>query len=274
MRLRLGLLGDLHLVEDPSCSSGAWHNAYDFAGVPARIDRALARFEHARVDAIVLLGDLCHDGSRAALGPLAERLRNIPGPILAVAGNHDIGGRGALQETFGDSVTLVDPDGVRIAGALIVGVHVASGGWFAARLEDPPNVAAWPPEPVVVLSHFPLLSHANRLADLGLPYPGDILNRAHIQAQLMARPAPTIVLSGHIHTRDESAAGRALQLTQGALVEPPYECSIVEMTTDPVMSVRRTAIPGDGPPPSGALPALVNLTTKQCYQDEQWLPAS
>ena len=61
---------------------------------------------------------------------------------------------------------------------------------------------------VVVASHFPILSEASRVAAAGLPYAGDLVNRADLEAQLRSDPRPKLVLSGHIHARCSTQTGR------------------------------------------------------------------
>lgn len=72
MRVRLGVLTDIHVVQDPAREAG-WINRYDFAGVEERCRRARTLFERSEVDCVLLLGDLAHDGDlpslRGALAP-------------------------------------------------------------------------------------------------------------------------------------------------------------------------------------------------------------
>ena len=91
---------------------------------------------------------------------------------------------------------------------------------------------------VVVASHFPVLSEASRVAAAGLPYAGDLVNRPDLQGRLQSDPRPKLVLSGHIHSRCSTHDGTLLQFTVGALIEPPFDATIVEIDG---MSVRRTA---------------------------------
>ena len=91
---------------------------------------------------------------------------------------------------------------------------------------------------VVVASHFPLLSEASRVAAAGLPYAGDLVNRADLEAQLRSDPRPKLVLSGHIHARCSTHDGPLLQFTVGAVIEPPFDATLVEIDGT---SVRRTA---------------------------------
>lgn len=251
--LRLGVLGDVHLTSDPT-AQGSWHNAYDFAGLPGRLTDAVQVFQTAQVDAVCLIGDLTHHGSTDGLGPLSRALGHLDVPVLAVAGNHDAGGQQMLTDAL-PLARAATPAGQRIAGWRIAGIQVAPGGWFGARAQTPPATEDWGTDPVVLLSHFPLLAHAAGLAERGMPYPGDLLGRGAIEQTLAARPAPTIVLSGHIHARASSHQGRVLQIIQGALVEAPYECTVIELT---VTSVTRRAVVLKGPRPDGAIPVLAD----------------
>jgi hypothetical protein len=151
-------------------------------------------------------------------------------------------------------------------------MQIAAGGWFRARAQAPPAVGAWGEEPVVLLSHYPLLSHALRLSCLGMPYPGDVLGRAEIAEALGNRPGPTVVLSGHIHARDSIAAGTVLQLTHAAFVEAPYECAVFEITEDGVVARRAYALSGPPVEPS-ELPALVAGDEAFLHSQAGWSPA-
>jgi len=105
----------------------------------------------------------------------------------------------------------------------------ATHGWFGARLRELPDAAAWGQEPLVLLSHYPALSLATAVCDEGFPYPGDLRDRRELAALLGARRAPTLVLGGHVHARASRAEGPVLQLTGGSLVEPPYECALIDV---------------------------------------------
>jgi predicted phosphodiesterase len=263
--LTVGVLSDVHL-NDSADATAAWHNAYDFAGVPRRLHRAAAAFQSAGVDLVCLIGDLAHHGSPGALRPLADALSSLDAPTLLVAGNHDAGGHEKLV------AALPGVESATGAGQLhgdwrVAGVQVAPGGWFGARALDLLDTSAWDEDPVLLLSHFPVLSHAQRLAERGMPYPGDLIDRPAIAQALTARTAPTVVISGHIHARDASCSGSVLQLVQGALVEAPYECSILGLSCD---AVTRRSIELGGPPATGLTPALSELEDRHILESGRW----
>ena len=244
--MRLGVVSDLHLTLDPGMEA-AWHNAFDFAGLPGRIDAALAAFERAGADAVVVVGDVAHDGDEPSVRAALERLSARPDrPPLVVAGNHDCLERDDQLERCG--AAMLTADGVDVAGLRLAGVPVARDdagllGWTGAR----------DGRADVVVSHFPVLSRAERLAERGLAYSGDLTNRAELERHLAG--APVIVLSGHIHARETCARGNVLQLSAGALIEAPHEVAIVDVDRADAVRVRRR-VHALGPAPAGPDPVL------------------
>ena len=59
-----------------------------------------------------------------------------------------------------------------------------------------------------------------------------------LEGRLKSDPRPKLVLSGHIHARCSTHDGPLLQFTVGALIEPPFDATLVEIDGT---SVRRTA---------------------------------
>jgi hypothetical protein len=66
------------------------------------------------------------------------------------------------------------------------------------------------------------------------------MNRDDLERQLRSDPRPKVVLSGHIHARCSSHEGPLLQFMVGALIEPPFDATIVDIDTT-MLRVRRTA---------------------------------
>ena len=96
------------------------------------------------------------------------------------------------------------------------------------RADGHPDIAQG--DLVVLATHFPMISRAGALAERGLAYAGDLLDGSSILAGLRASVAPVVALSGHLHARDSTSEGSVLQLAAAALVEAPYEVSIVEIS--------------------------------------------
>lgn len=204
----------------------AYHNPFDVAGVLGRLDVALAWFIRCEVDAVAVTGDLTHDGDADAFSAvLSAVLSGWSGTIFAIAGNHDVlEGSEALSESVranrSSRVVLAGPEDTPLAGTRLASVEP----------DQAPEVSGWGDEPVVLLSHYPTLSRAETFAERGLRYPADQPRQESICRALRERRAPTVVISGHIHARDACQEGALLQLSVGALVEPPFEATIVDVT--------------------------------------------
>jgi DNA repair exonuclease SbcCD nuclease subunit len=233
--LRIGLVNDLHWMHAPPASPTAWHNPGEFEGVLDRLQIALEHFAAREVDLVIAAGDFAHHGDVDSLASVLSALAGASAPALAVSGNHDVVEsprllERALQQAAVHGVTLATSKGSPHGEIHIAGVHVdASEGWFGVRLRELPDTATWGSEPVLLISHYPVLSLAGQVTASGFPYPGDLIDRGDIADLLSARSAPTVVLSGHIHARASVAEGPLLQITNAAIVEPPYECSVIEI---------------------------------------------
>lgn len=247
--MRLGLISDLHWMRKPPAAAGGWHGAgADFSGVLGRLAAALEHFAVNDVDRIVLAGDLAHHGDLESQVEVIEAMGAASAPVLVVAGNHDVTDdperlARALTEVRDANVSLAEPEGTEERGLRVAGVHVGrSEAWFSARLRALPRVGDWGAKPVLLVSHYPVVSLATEVAERGLPYPGDLLDRAELAARLVEHPAPVVVVGGHLHVRATATLGSILQLSAGALVEPPYECALVDLCfeEDGALVVRRS----------------------------------
>ena len=230
--MRLGVLSDLHCELEPAGSR--WINDFEPEHLDRRTDAALEWFSEAQVDLILLLGDIVQFENPSDLEHMFARLATADvAPLATVGGNHDL----RLGDEFADCART---HGIQLLHEQplegVTGVAVGRGpappqyvGQLAGLRES--GLA-------IVASHFPLLSEASRVAAAGLPYAGDLVNRADLETQLRSDARPTLVLSGHIHARCSTHAGPLLQFTVGAVIEPPFDATLVEVEGT---TVRRTA---------------------------------
>ncbi len=231
--MRIGVLSDLHCELEPSGSR--WINVFEPERLDERTDAALAWFADARVDLILLLGDVVQFANTGDLEHMFARLAAAEvAPLATVGGNHDL----RLGDEFAERARA---HGIRLLHEepldAVAGVGIGRGAappQYVGRLGSRPGVAGLG----VVASHFPLLSEASRVAAAGLPYAGDLVNRADLEHELRSDPRPQLVLSGHIHARCSRHDGPLLQLTVGALIEQPFDATLVEIEGT---TVRRTA---------------------------------
>jgi predicted phosphodiesterase len=261
--VKLGIVTDVHLTLDPAARA-AWHNDYDFARLPERIDRACAHFERADVDAVVVGGDLTNAGDEASARAAVERLSAcLTRPLRFVAGNHDLDERDDQLERCG--CELLTPSGFELDRVRVAGVAIERGESGAFRYTAAEAAS-------VVVSHFPVLSRAERVAERGLAYPGDLVNRRELRERL-ARAGPVLVLNGHIHVREAHAEDNVLQLSAGALVEPPYEAAIVDVRVSRGEARVRRHAHALGPPAGERDPVLAPADETWTYDGAGWTRA-
>jgi hypothetical protein len=223
--LRLGIVSDLHYTPHPAPDL-AYHGPFDVHGVLDRLETALDWFAGEHVDVLVLAGDVAEDGTPGSLRTvLLAVIDGWGGKAVVVPGNHDQQLRedalaGALRELGEPRLQGPSLEGWPSGPIRLAGVDAACPG------EAPES---WGDGCVVLISHFPLVSRAGAFAARGLLYPGDCPRVEQLGATLLARPAPTIVLNGHLHAPDTHREANLLQLTVGPLVEAPFEATIVEI---------------------------------------------
>lgn len=237
--MRIGVLSDLHCELEPAGSR--WINLFEPEQLDRRTDAALEWFSEAQVDLILLLGDIVQFANPSDLTHVFARLAAAEvAPLATVNGNHDL----RLGEEFAGcahrhGIRRLDEEPLELAGVVVTGVAVDRGPappQYVGRYVDPGGEA----DLVVVASHFPVLSEASRVAGAGLPYAGDLVNRADVERLLRSDPRPTVVLAGHIHVRCSTHDGPLLQFMIGALIEPPFDATIVQLDAAG-LSARRTA---------------------------------
>ena len=254
--MRLGVVSDIHWTTDPD-ARGAWHGPYDFAALAERLDQARATFRRERVDAVVVAGDLANSGDVASAKAVLDRLSaDLGRPLLVVAGNHDCDERDDMLAGLYNLLTATE-----VGGKLVAGVAIArEEGAFRWKGELAAGAA-------LVVSHFPVLSRERRLRERGLKYAGDLTNVEALRSRVAA-DGPVVVLSGHIHARETHTEGTVLQLSAGALIEPPHEIAIVDLDASRVR--RRTSVLGPRVTPRD--PVLAPADETWAFADGAWQP--
>jgi 3',5'-cyclic AMP phosphodiesterase CpdA len=268
--VRLGVLADLHWRRAPGAPV-RWHAPYDFAGLAERCAATVARLAAHGCELLVVAGDLTHDGDEASCAAALDCLAQVaPIPVVAVEGNHDVRldralhARAQVRRGWRCAETLADDQRVALRA---VGLG-RDGRWARDRAVRPVAADA---RATVLVSHFPLVAHADRLAAAGLPSPGELAERALLLELLAATRVPTVVLSGHLHVRDAAAHENVLQLCVPALAERPHEAAVVDL--DPrAQTVRCSWIRSDGSAAAaGAEPwLLAPPEARWSYADGAW----
>ena len=240
--VRVGVVGDLHHDVGHAPGARRWHNDYEVARVEERLTRGLRLLRDAGADGLLVLGDLSERGDDESTARVLALCRDAFARVGVVPGNHD--GPRLAQLARAAGATPLERDDIALGTIAVGGVGVTPVGDAASRFASR-GVRA-PLDTPLVASHFPVLSPATEIAAAGLQYPGDLVDRDAVHAAVAARD-PVVVVSGHVHGRTTRADGAVLQLTFAALVEAPYEVSILELATDgdPVVTRRSYRL---GPP--------------------------
>jgi predicted phosphodiesterase len=217
--LRLGILADPHLVPDDHATDGDM----------ARYRSALRRCVREGVDGLALLGDLSWSGDAASLEAGLRLAARTGLAVRAVSGNHDLGEREdalaeAVRRVGAKNVWLATPAGEVFGGegVRVTGLCVASDNYgYTARSDERPVVSGWGEETVVLLSHYPMISFRERAEREGVYYgDNDLENLEEVARPLLGRTAPTVVINGHMHMRDDCAAEQVLQISHSSTSRP------------------------------------------------------
>jgi predicted phosphodiesterase len=278
--MKLGVITDIHLYPDPNTEQRfAWHNPYPIKRAMAQYDAALERCKVEAVDAVVILGDIAHIGDYACLEAAIERAAAMGKPVWVVPGNHDCTVRAdavasAVSRHGHSRVTLLDTVGERngvLASWRVAGLPIASdNGGNSMRALEQLALEVWLDDPVLFLTHFPMLSLVEHCATAGLKYAGDLSDFSEMTTLLHQRIAPTLVLHGHLHVRDELAQGSMLQLSFAALIEPPHEMAILELVGDAgELTIHRRNI-SIASYSAEQLPVLARDETRWQLRDKVW----
>ncbi len=244
--LRLGIVADPHL----SPAGTRLASVLGFPSVPTEFAmyNAMVRYRRALkwciregADGLALLGDLSWSGDAESLGAGLRLARRTGRTVWTVSGNHDCGERvdamaKAVRRVGAENVRLATPSGevFGAGGVRVAGLCVSSENYgYTAFLDERPDVSGWGGEPVVLLSHYPMISFRERAEREGLYYgDNDLENLDEVQQPLLEREAPTIVVNGHIHRRDACAEEKVFQVSCSALYEPPYEITLLDLAAE------------------------------------------
>ena len=275
--MRLGILTDIHHCPPGSPADG-WHNQHQFATVLQRLGESIAWLEAQGVDRIAILGDLTHFGDEDSMQEVIATIGQAQVPVWVLPGNHDLKPdtavlAAAITASGHDAIALLNGAAEVAEGDWwVTGLDLAradSGGYLAPHAPDP---AAWGNAPVLVLSHFPVLSIHGHATGAGLKYAGDLVNGARIAESLLARTAPTLVINGHLHIRHAITEGPVLQASCGAQVESLFEATIVDFGAWHEGRISWLSFPVQAVDP-GVNPALSEPTQVSAWTGTAWTNA-
>ncbi|MDP8926459.1 MAG: metallophosphoesterase family protein [Actinomycetota bacterium] len=234
--MRLGIVADAHLGS-AGTRVPAFHVEYGNSDTLTAYRLALRRCVREGADGLVLLGDLSHSGDEESLKAGVRTAAEAGLAVWAASGNHDCFLR---EDAFADAVRQVGADNVRLLtpegeaaeeGLRLAGFSVESGSWgYAAGQAGRPHVSKWGDDECVAwFTHYPAISFSGEVSSAGLVYGDNLEDLEEVARLLLGREAPTVVVNGHVHLRATRIEGPVLQVSCAALVEPPFEVTLLDL---------------------------------------------
>lgn len=256
--LRIAVMNDLHIGGPVG---GGFQNLFLTGDATTIVNPAVDAINRAGPDLVLIPGDLTHDATSEQLETIAGCLERLDAPWLACKGNHDretpdavarfdaVIGRHArpgitrggelglpenlavlvLESAWGDGDAYT-PDGAALA--------VPDAGLIDTALGD---LDSQPPDLLLVVSHYPLLSQAGYVASCDGKYAGHVQDGEAILNDLTARAGAVICFCGHNHYHHIISGDRWLQCATGALAEFPSEFRLVSIGENGVQIRTTTA---------------------------------
>lgn len=268
--VKLGVINDVHLVL-PDAPPLHWHNPYPLESAEERLRLGVRHLVEAGVDAIAVLGDLTHSGDAANVDRVLAELSGAGVPVWIAPGNHDLIEGGSSLPASRGAIAVAPWAAADLGSVPVFGVEIVrDAGYRAVGLD------ALTPRgdgPAIVLSHFPVLSLSERLAEAELADAGNLTNVDDLRRAVEGLGGPTLVLHAHLHVRATSTAGNVLQLSAAALIEAPYEVAVIDVElTGERPTVRRT-VTSVWPITEERLPTLAPDDEAWAFSDGAWRPA-
>lgn len=274
--IRLGVISEIHIVP-PGTPEGVWHNPFLFEQAEELFGRAVERCVQAEVDAIAILGDLTHFADAGSFAGVRRVLATVDLPVFVLPGNHDLDSSAQPLAAFCQALDLpnvtLPPATLALNPAIALSLTSLAPGPAGTGYSAVPSHTSALSDPAlsVVLTHFPAFPMSDLLAGADLKHAGDLTNRAALLDAIATRPGPVLIVNGHLHVHATIAAGRLLQLSVAALIEPPHDVTILTIGVDDAGDpwVRRQAT-GLVETPGVSLPVLSARDECWRYSNATW----
>jgi len=203
------IVAHLALVSDTHTSHAAAHE--DQALYRGRLDRVIAAVNAAKVDLVLIAGDLTQDGKDEDFDDFVAQIKGFTAPVFCAPGNHDLGPKRIAGKQDGPSAERLARYERKVgltyfartqAGVRIIGLNSPILGsdspleqrmwsWLEHEFAHPV------PQPTIVFMHYPPFTKSPDEPGGGYwniePEP-----RRHLLALLHQAGART-VLTGHLH---------------------------------------------------------------------------
>ena len=216
---RIAFLSDTHISVRTN-EPGVLYNTH--------ADKAFAAANAAKVDLVLVAGDLTDGGTPEQMELFKQKLKQLKAPVLFIPGNHDVGNAGntdkpititpervkGFSEKLGPNWFAREVAGVRVIGIdsclFETGFKEEAEQWSFLEKE----LARPCPEPVLLLEHYPLFLKT-------VDEPANSVWNVHPEMRrrliaLLKQGGVRAVLSGHLHRPITNRLDGILLLSNGA----------------------------------------------------------
>lgn len=215
---RIALLSDIHIMRGTNETQKALHQKH--------LAQAIAAVNAAKVDLVLVAGDLTENGTPEEMTEFKSRMKGLSAPVWFVPGNHDVGNKISGQKKpdsinpwrlarfemhWGASFFTRELPGVRVVGmnSMLCGSAFGREERMWSYLEK--KLAKPSAKPTLLLQHFPpFMKKANEPG--GVYWTLEPFPRQRFLS-LMRQGGVKAVLSGHTHTESISTQDGVLYVT-------------------------------------------------------------
>lgn len=249
---RFAVVSDLHI----GLPHTIWNHPSRFhlveVSIPA-LELILEHLKQQEIDFLLLPGDLTQHGERDNHAWLQERLSQLPFPVYAIPGNHDIPNLLPNERSIGlkdfpyyyRQFGYKNPEQLYYTCEVLPGVQLIGlnsnqfdeSGKQLGRLDEQQLVwleqvlAHSQDKLVLVMVHHNVVEHLPRQTDhpLGRRY---MLENAPALRKILRDAGVNLVFTGHLHVQDVAYDEGIYDITTGSLVSYPHPYRILQVRTD------------------------------------------
>lgn len=252
LNFRFAVMSDLHVALPHTILYHANRFHLVEISIPA-LELVLEHLKQLNLDFLLLPGDLTQDGEPANHAWLQKQLAELPFPVYAIPGNHDVPTRLATERSIGlkdfphyyRQFGYTNPEQLYYTCELLPGVQLIGlnsnyfdeSGKQVGRLDE--TQLAWLEQAlaqlndqfVLVMVHHNVVEHLPGQAHhpLGRRY---MLENAPTLLKLFKASGVNLVFTGHLHVQDIACHEGVYDITTGSLVSYPHPYRILELQTD------------------------------------------
>lgn len=252
--LKLAIMNDLHVGVDADGGNG-FQNPFLTDDARETVAATVASINRRQPDLVLIPGDLTHNAAEDELAEVLAYLNELCCPFVVCKGNHD-------RETPEAAIRFDRALGKNAQAGILcrddlnlpqgTAILVLESSW---KHESPPypdgpqplavldegvaeqamkELDRLRPDRLLVVSHYPLVSHAIYATANNLKYGGHVRRGDELLKELCARAGTVILFCGHNHYHHILAEENWLQCATAALVEYPAEFRLATITGDSV----------------------------------------